>query len=50
MQTVIETKINYQGITRDESLALRQLFDTKTDDPEAKVQFSDLLLLQGLTK
>ena len=50
MQTVIETKINYQGITRDESLALRQLFDTKKEESDVKEQFIDLLLHQGLTK
>jgi len=50
MQSLIDTKIDYQGITLDESMALRQLFDTKKEDLVVQEQFSDLLLLQELPK
>jgi hypothetical protein len=50
MQSVIETKVVYQGITIDESKALRQLFDTKKDDVVVQEQFSDIFSLQGSKK
>jgi hypothetical protein len=50
MQISIETESNNPGISQDERLMLRQLFDTKKEEPEVQVQFSDILLLQGLTK
>lgn len=50
MQISIKTESNNQGITPDERTMLRQLFDTNKEDSEVKVQFSDLLLLQGLAK
>jgi len=50
MQSVIETKVIYQGITLDESKALRQLFDTKKDDLVVQEQFSDIFSLQGSKK
>jgi len=50
MQSSIDTKVEYQGITLDESMALRQLFDTKKEELVVQEQFSDLLLFQGLPK
>ena len=50
MQSVIEIKNNYQGITLDESMALRQLFDIKREDLVVKEQFSDVLLLEESKK
>jgi hypothetical protein len=50
MQNVIDTKISSQGITLDESKALRQLFDIKRDDLVVTKQFSDVLLLEETQK
>jgi len=43
VQRMIEIQNNYQGITLDESMALRQLFNKKREDLVAKEQFSELL-------
>ena len=50
MQTMIEIQNKYQGITLDETMALRQLFDIKRDDMVVNEQFSDVLLLEESKK
>jgi len=45
-----EIENNNQGITPDERLALRQLFDSKREGLVAQEQIIDLLLLQGSLK
>lgn len=50
VQSVIETENNYYGLTPDERMAIRHLFDCEEDiliDPE---QFSDILLSKGQIK
>jgi hypothetical protein len=50
MQRVVETENDNQGITPDERMALRQLFDIKREGLVVQEQFIDLLLLQGPIK
>jgi len=47
---MIETERNYEGITQDERIALRQFIDIKVEESDVQEQFSDVLLLQGPTK
>jgi hypothetical protein len=50
MQRVVEHEIDNQGITQDERIALRQLFDIKREGLAVQEQFIDLLLLEGSIK
>lgn len=50
MQRVVETENDNQGITEDERMALRQIFDIKRESVVIQEQFIDLLLLQGSMK
>lgn len=50
VQSMIETERNYEGITQDERIALRQFIDIKVEESDVQEQFSDVLLLQGPTK
>jgi len=47
---MIVTDGNYQGITLEERMALRHIFDNKEEDLVIKEQFSDAPLLGGYKK
>jgi hypothetical protein len=50
MQRVIEAESDNQGITQDERMALRQLFDIKREGLVVQEQFIDFMLLEGSIK
>jgi hypothetical protein len=50
VRSVIETEGDYQGITLDERIAIRHIFDKSEDIPLVPEQFSDILLPNGPTK
>ena len=47
---VIETENDYQGITPDERIAIRHIFDKEEDISMVPEQFPDIILLNGPTK
>lgn len=49
-QSVIEAESNYPGLTPDERMAIRHIFDCEEDILIVSEQFSDILLPTGATK
>lgn len=50
VQNLIETESNYQGVTMDERMALRHVFDNKEDNLIVPEQFPDIILPKGSLK
>jgi hypothetical protein len=50
VQSVIETESNYPGLTPDERMAIRHIFDSEEDISLASEQISDVLLPKGTIK
>ena len=50
MENVIETENKYQGITLNERMALRHIFDKEEEDLTVPEQFPDILLPIGSMK